>query len=310
MARPVKRGLSYFPRSVNYFFDYKIMDLLSKYGPLGMTIFDIILTMVYAEGYYLAVPLDHLAAQIVRLIGNRWVNNKELVLQVIRYCGKIGLFHDDLLRQGVITSAEIQENYAEVTVRSKADKSKYWLLGDPGQPGDRIPESKINPVKTTVSAAKTPVDAAPIPQKQIKENKREAELGLANALNGNFESSFHASPAGKTAPETDAPGLSLAVLEEFSRIKVPTSGERIRLGQLCRRHGNYRVLTAIQDTLRKGGRSLKYLEIILEDIAQRKDRPVESITAPVMSRNGMYVSAPSPVDIEELLNEEWLSEDY
>ena len=124
MARPVKRGLSYFPRSVNYFFDYKIMDLLSKYGPLGMTIFDIILTMVYAEGYYLAVPLDHLAAQIVRLIGNRWVNNKELVLQVIRYCGEIGLFHDDLLRQGVITSAEIQENYAEkLTLQEIADAS-------------------------------------------------------------------------------------------------------------------------------------------------------------------------------------------
>ena len=53
MGRPIKAGLSYFPKDVDYYEDFKIMDLMNEYGPLGQTIYDIVISMVYREGYFL-----------------------------------------------------------------------------------------------------------------------------------------------------------------------------------------------------------------------------------------------------------------
>ena len=54
MARPPKQGLDYFPKDMDFYHDYKIMDLLEKYGPVGTIIYDVILTEIYRKGYYLA----------------------------------------------------------------------------------------------------------------------------------------------------------------------------------------------------------------------------------------------------------------
>ena len=40
MPRPRKAGLDYFPEDVDRRNDFKIMDLLNEYGPLGYTIYD------------------------------------------------------------------------------------------------------------------------------------------------------------------------------------------------------------------------------------------------------------------------------
>lgn len=128
MPRPRKAGLDYFPEDVNRRNDFKIMDLLNEYGPLGYTIYDFCLQYIYANGYYLDVPMSQLILLLTKDIGAKWVKNKDLVLQVIHYCAEIGLFDHALLQQNVITSVGIQRRYNEVTVRNKADKTKYWLL--------------------------------------------------------------------------------------------------------------------------------------------------------------------------------------
>ena len=58
MPRPPKQGLDYFPKDVGFYNDFKIMDLLEKYGPLGVTIYEVVLTEVYRNGYYLAEPIE------------------------------------------------------------------------------------------------------------------------------------------------------------------------------------------------------------------------------------------------------------
>ena len=103
MARPVKKGLSYFPKDVDFYNDYKIMDLLEKYGPIGVTVYDVILTEIYRHGYYLEEPIDRVAANVARIIGSKWVQ-KRFVSQVILDCGDIGLFERNLLEHGVMTS--------------------------------------------------------------------------------------------------------------------------------------------------------------------------------------------------------------
>lgn len=182
MARPQTKGLRYFPKDVDYYDDYKIVDLLNQYGPIGQTIYDVVLTLVYREGYYLRIPENTLALMIVRLIGNRWVPKKDLVLQVIHYCADIGLFDKDLLSQGVLTSAGIQKRYLEATVRNKVDTSKFWLLDDSGEPGESAPEKEVSAAKTGVSDTETGVNAAKTPINKNKLNKRkgkESERGAA-----------------------------------------------------------------------------------------------------------------------------------
>lgn len=130
MARPPKRGLDYFPFDTDFFDDLKIMDLVDIYGPLGVTVYIASLCIVYREGYYAEKSASRMAQIITRMIGHRWVNRQNLVVEIIRYCGEIGLFDEALLCKDLITSAAIQKRYAEVTSRNKVDKSKYWLLSE------------------------------------------------------------------------------------------------------------------------------------------------------------------------------------
>ena len=164
MARPAKKGLDYYPSDTNRRNDFKIMDLLNQYGPLGYTIYDFCLQYIYENGYFLDVPLQQVCLTLCRDIGAKWVKNKNLVGQVIDYCADIGLFDKDLLRQNVMTSVGIQRRYASVTVRNKVDKSKFWLLGK-----ENCEAALINAPKNGVSATETEVSATNMPQ--IKENK-------------------------------------------------------------------------------------------------------------------------------------------
>ena len=179
MGRKPKTGLDYFPKDVDYYDDFNIMDLMNEYGPLGQTIYDVVLCMIYHEGYYLEVPkMEQLAVKIIKTIGNRWVKKKDFVLQVIHYCAEIGLFDQDLLNQNVITSVGVQRRYKEVTVRNKVDRSKYWLIDENGQPLLNAPqnsisvtETSISVTETSISATETSISATEKRQKESKVNK-------------------------------------------------------------------------------------------------------------------------------------------
>ena len=181
MARPVKKGLSYFPKDVDFYNDYKIMDLLEKYGPIGVTVYDVILTEIYRHGYYLEEPIDRVAANVARIIGSKWVQ-KRFVSQVIFDCGDIGLFESSLLEHGVMTSVGIQRRYSTVTARNKASKEKYWLIDEDGQPLLNAPKNQISGTETGVFEAETRVNTAEIPQKERKENKTKQNKKIGREL--------------------------------------------------------------------------------------------------------------------------------
>lgn len=176
MARQPKKGLVYFPRDTDYYDDFKIIDLMYEHGTLGQTVYDVILTVIYRNGYYVELSIEKMVQLVIRVIGNRWAN-KEDVTNAILYCAEIGLFDRDLLMRNVFTSAGIQKRYDEITARSKVDKSKYWLLED-----DNDAETEVFAEETRVSATKTPVFAEKTPisdarMQQIKVNKsKEKEI--------------------------------------------------------------------------------------------------------------------------------------
>ena len=187
MARAVGKGLRYFPKDVDYYMDDRIMDLLDAYGPLGQTVYDVMLTMVYREGYYLEMAPDRLARQIIRWIGSQWVESREKVVEVLGFIAEVGLIDEPLYRQGVITSAAIQRRYDEVAARRKTDRSKYWLLEaepaaetetiaaeSPGCAAECVPnaaECAPNAPSAVPSAAETPLFAAESAQSKEKETR-------------------------------------------------------------------------------------------------------------------------------------------
>lgn len=132
MARPLKKGCTYFPSDVDIYSDFKIIDLLNEYGPLGYTVYDWVLRRVYQEGYYLQTDLNQLCTFFARDVGSKWIRNKEIVRQVIHYCADLDLFDKDLLAQNVITSVGIQRRYLEITARRKQSNklSKFCVLPD------------------------------------------------------------------------------------------------------------------------------------------------------------------------------------
>lgn len=221
MARPRKAGLSYFPLDVDIFdADYKIIDLLERFGPKGFAVYIAVLCMVYREGYYLEIPMRSLQAQLGKMIGNRWLTDKALVPDVISFCGELGLFDAGLLQQGVITSAGIQRRYREATKRNKSRIEKYRLLEaeTPGA-GESIPENPVSVTKTGVSVAETPISDAKTPQRKEKERKENKSKG--NSLPGGREKETPPQKRGAPPPEEkeDAPSV-YQVYGRFRNVKL------------------------------------------------------------------------------------------
>ncbi|MCI8388940.1 MAG: DUF4373 domain-containing protein [Clostridiales bacterium] len=182
MSRPPKKGLTWFQKDVNYYQDDKIIELSIRYGPLGLTVYDALLTIIYREGYYITMSVSKAALLVARTVGDSWYrkNGKsaiDFISEIIHNCAEIGLFDESLLRQGVITSVGIQRRYATVTARNKVDMSKYWLLDkDSGQTAcETMPKSKINVAEMGVSATETSISITEMQQIR-KDKRRENEI--------------------------------------------------------------------------------------------------------------------------------------
>ena len=205
MARPIKKGLSYFPKDVDYYEDFKIMDLMNEYGPLGQTIYDVVISMIYREGYFLEFKnfeqlKKNLPVKIIKTIGNRWINKKDFVLQVILSCADIGLFDYDLLMQGVVTSVGVQRRYDTVTVRNKVQKEKYRLIDENGQPLLNEPIKGVSATETNVNVTENRDSATDMQQKKIKENKSKENKTVQ-----------HISPCGKGQHQYREARLSISL---------------------------------------------------------------------------------------------------
>ena len=207
MPRPRKAGLNYFPEDTDRRNDFKIMDLLNEYGPLGYTIYDFCLQYIYANGYFLDAPLSQVVLLLVKDIGAKWIKQKDLVKQIIDYCADIGLFDHALLQQNIMTSVGIQRRYDIVTSRNKADKSKYWLL-DKNSGNDE--SACIIAFDTPENVANTPENVAEMRQSKVKERKVNKRKDIAPPDEG---SSDEASEIFISIPLNDNTKYNVPVLD-------------------------------------------------------------------------------------------------
>ena len=132
MARPIKKGLSYFPLDSSIFSDRKIKILMARYGADGFTVYVYILCEIYKEGYCLTLDKDfeYIAASDLNM-------SVDKIGQILAFLFERSLLARILLTPdtAVITSAGIQRRYQEA-VKLRAAKNpvavnkRCWLLGD------------------------------------------------------------------------------------------------------------------------------------------------------------------------------------
>ena len=173
MARPIKKGLSYFPFDVDIFKDVKIRILMANYGANGVLLYIYLLTAIYNNCYYIKCNEDLLYVASADL-----GVSPQKAREIIQFCCKRSLFDDDLFRnRQALSSVEIQRRYQEM-VKARAVKKtvkvqgKLWLL-DCDETKNFImvcsPEGEqdINCINSEINSSKSQINTT----NKSKENK-------------------------------------------------------------------------------------------------------------------------------------------
>jgi len=193
---PNKAELDYFPKMVNFYDDDKIFDLLDEYGPLGVTIYDCILTIVYSNGYYANLSKDKLSRMVIRKIGNKWIKSQKVAVQVIDYCADLGLLCKDLMLRDIITSEGIQKRYYKIAVKlmkRQLYSEEYWLLDENGKPLLNASKNQFSSEENRINSEENnhSSEDSQLKEKESKENKTK--------LNENNSSELETSPRANVA---------------------------------------------------------------------------------------------------------------
>lgn len=129
MARPVKKGLGYFPLDVDIFSDKKIKVVRGNYGSDGVLLYMYLLCEIYKNSYYLCFDDDY-----IYVISADLGMTSEKIGQMLSFFLKRSLFDDTLFKADkILTSVGIQRRYQEA-IKLRALKNpvqvdpKLWLL--------------------------------------------------------------------------------------------------------------------------------------------------------------------------------------
>ena len=157
MARPIRKGLDYFPLDTHFMSDRKIQRLAQRYGCNGICIYLAILCEIYGgTGYYARYDSDFCFD-----IGFTTGQDETLVKDVIGFCVQIRLFDSELMEyRQILSSVGIQQRFEEISRRTAVRIDTDINLLAPrklsaDKNGTTAPHEEVNVTETTVTAAKT-----------------------------------------------------------------------------------------------------------------------------------------------------------
>lgn len=155
MARPLSRGIEYYPLDVDFLNDLKIKKIMKSCGPNSIAIIILLLGNIYGdEGYFMKWDED-VCFLVADAVGAKEVYVKE----VLKKCLQVDLFSSELFEKfKIITSKGIQKRFFEITKRRKRETliNKYLL---------------VNVTETGVIVAETGVIVSKSTQSKVKESK-------------------------------------------------------------------------------------------------------------------------------------------
>lgn len=184
MAAPLKDGLSYFSLDVDIFTSEKLFDLQNEYGPIGEVIYFRLLCMIYRKGYYLEFEsIDKLASILIKSIGNRWIRDKKVVIQVIPFLAKCNLFSPELMQENVLTSVGVQERYFKATERRKPKYGKYILIDRDIDAVISVPKNKVKAINNKVNVCNNSKNVSNNEQSKVKESSNNTIITYMEIVN-------------------------------------------------------------------------------------------------------------------------------
>lgn len=189
MARPISKGISYFPLDVDFMQNLKIRKVIQACGPNSIAIIMLLLGNIYGdEGYFMRWDED-VCFLITEALGVKDV----YTLETVKKCLQVGLFDENLFNKyRIITSKGIQSRYFEITKRRrKVEVINQYLLVNVAETNDVCPvdvnvaETLVNVAETNVNVNNNEVIARKSTQSKVKESK------VNNNINTNNNTSLY-----------------------------------------------------------------------------------------------------------------------
>lgn len=122
-----KQGLAYYNVDTDRYSDRRIKRLKKAFGGVGIAVYDYILCEVYRDRGCVLEWDEDTAFDVADYFGLK----ENLVHEIVKYCGAVGLFNQALLTRGIITSASIQRRYLDMCARAKRKDAKIpeeWAI--------------------------------------------------------------------------------------------------------------------------------------------------------------------------------------
>ncbi len=194
MARPIKKGLDYFPLDTKL--RGKIEYIQCMFGMLGVMVIISLWQRIYENSYYIEysessslVFSKDFGEQLEFLSKNdkkRWEVFDDIVKQAVEY----GLFNKDIFEKyGVLTSKSIQENYIKAKEKSaKIEFDKRYLLLSDADFSVSSPKIEVITPKTGVSSPDNATEYSRVEESRVNESTvEEKDDAAAIALFHKYE---------------------------------------------------------------------------------------------------------------------------
>ncbi len=167
MGRCRKVGLNYYPFDVDFPQDIRIRKLVKYKDGRAITVYVLLLCSIYKNGYYMEWDDD-----VPFIISEQTGFDEEYILDVIKYCARVGLFSEELFAQGVLTSRSIQERYIKICAECRRSSGiKEYDLISSEEKGISSEEKGISSEEITIFPEERPINSEKSTQSKVKESK-------------------------------------------------------------------------------------------------------------------------------------------
>lgn len=191
MARPIKKGLDYFPVDFTLFSNRKFRKARQKYGFMAIGVYLSLLKITYGgEGYYIDYSdekKEDILYEIQEDLKGRFQPTIEIISEVIETLVASELFSVDQYKNKIITSHRIQSIYFKAKQKSEAIiiNPKIWVLTKLEMfklsPNNPILKNLIDSEEIIINSEETPFNSETTTQS--KENKNKKNKSKANKSN-------------------------------------------------------------------------------------------------------------------------------
>jgi len=289
LARPRKSGVDYWPFDVGLLEDKKFKLIKGEFGIKGVFIALLLLNEIYrTDGYFKAWDDDDC---LLMSEGVGCGCAPTLVSEVLHRCCERSLFDKRVFDVfGVITSAGIQRRYLRIVANNRDSIpiiQEYWLL-DINDEND-VPASTLNKL-TFISKDRK---ENPVIRKENPINRKD---NATKKRKSNKSKEDDESPRACVHDDSGGDRILNAVEDRVLKRAV-SSFEREQFRELYKRHGYHQMLQAVNRTVSAGGRSMEYIQRVLQ-----------SNSGNFVSGSSMYAATYDHAEIEKLLDDDFFSE--